>query len=846
MNPSPVIPDSVVLSRGERHYFACELTSFLTRSVLGLEEDRYSELHRRRHVDLLTCLINPRDSRFTYDLRIISEPDPDLYTRGRISIAILGRIDGGTAKAAGIYAGQFLRLLESLFDEYEFALADQGRVSFLLSPFAIASICSISRRRAAATLDTLGTRSVRIVRPPGFGTPVTSPGLGVAETVLHIFPYLPTTGSFHSFCKLLLLEPAPVAVSCRLKPSSMTEEEEKLLERNIGVCERYAQAQVGTIRDDLSGMRPTLQEQARTHQGYLSRMLQGLRDNTALMTVEIASPAPVSTLVVNALGNLITQPAGGSSPALDRGSAVYLAGGYEIASLDDAPDSVEAFHEMDLVPFRDALAPAGANRLVSLFDSIEAAAAFRLPPSGALPLPGVPCRQWRIQPPPANLPSHGVLVGENPRSVAQQLVRIGSDDRRRHLYVVGQTGTGKTTLLKTMILDDMRSGEGLCVIDPHGDLYKELLRDIPEEREGDVVLLDPTDLEHPVGLNMLEYESETQRYFLVQEMVAIITRIMEDEFGPAAGPMMGPIFLQHMRMNLLLAMSNPEEPGTLLEFYTIYQEKDYWRHWLPLRVSDPQLDRWVGNVLPTVDYITPGSEGASMGGYVGSKFESFVFDPMLRNIFGQKHTTIDIRSIMDSGKILLVNLAKGELTETNSRFLGMVLLAKIQAAAMARSTTPREQRRDFHLYADEFQSIATQNFITLLSEARKFGLNLILANQFVSQIRDERISHSIFGNVGTLICFRLGQRDAEVMEREMFPVFTRTDLINLPNWYAYMTTLIDGQTVQPFTIRTIAGDEPSGSSRAERVRELSRAKYGRSRESVLQEIMKSVGTAVEK
>ena len=277
-----------------------------------------------------------------------------------------------------------------------------------------------------------------------------------------------------------------------------------------------------------------------------------------------------------------------------------------------------------------------------------------------------------------------------------------------------------------MILNDMASGEGLCVIDPHGDLYKELLGKIPEQRLDDVVLLDPTDVEYPIGLNLLEYEGESQRHFLVQEMVGIVSRLMEDEFGYGAlKEFAGPVFLQHMRMNLLLATSNPSDPGTLLEFYAIHQEPDYWKRCVPIRVSDPFLDRWVKQVLPKSDYTRPTGDGVSMGGYIGSKFEGFVFDPMLRNIFGQKRSTISLRKIMDNRQILLVNLAKGEITEPNSRFLGMVLLAKLQAAAMGRAKAPEQERPVFHVYVDEFQSIATQSFITLLSEGRKFGRNCL-------------------------------------------------------------------------------------------------------------------------
>jgi len=408
------------------------------------------------------------------------------------------------------------------------------------------------------------------------------------------------------------------------------------------------------------------------------------------------------------------------------------------------------------------------------------------------------------------------------------------------MYVVGQTGTGKTTLLKTMILDDLEAGKGLCVVDPHGDLFKEILGAIPEHRMQDVVVLDPTDREHPVGLNLLEAATEEERYFVVQEFAAIVMRLLVDEFGWEARTMVGPAFFQHMRMNMLLAMSNSDDPGTLVEFCAIFELPNYWRRWMPLRTSDPQLERWVANVLPNQNYLAspPGEMG--MGSYVVSRFHSYVFDPMLRSIFGQKRTTIDFREAMDSGKVVVVNLAKGELSEQNSRFLGMVLMAKIQAAAVSRVHLPAAQRRDFFLYVDEFQSIATESFVTMLSEARKFGLGLVLANQFVHQLRDPRIIDAIFGNVGTLVCFRLGQQDAEIMEREMYPVFTRSDLINLPNWQAYVSTLVNGQSAPPFTVETMLPRTAPDEKRARRVRELCRRRYGRPRREVEREIARSL------
>jgi hypothetical protein len=387
----------------------------------------------------------------------------------------------------------------------------------------------------------------------------------------------------------------------------------------------------------------------------------------------------------------------------------------------------------------------------------------------------------------------------------------------------------------------MAAGRGLCVIDPHGDLYKELLGKVPRERISDVVLLDPTQIDWPVGINPLQYEIVSQKHFIIQEFCGIISRLIEDEYGlKAVGEFAGPIFFQHMRMNLLLAMSRPSDPATLLQFYTMFQERDFWKRWCPLQDDDPQLRCWVEQVLPSTNYLRPGSDSASLGGWIASKFHHFVFDPMLRNIFGQLHSRIDLRRIMDEGKILLVNLARGELTDANSRFFGMLLIAKLQAAAMARVNVEASQRRPFYLFVDEFHNLATQNFVTLLSEARKFGLSLVLANQFVSQINDRRIVDAIFGNIGSIICFRIGMPDAELLERHLTPSISRTDLTNVPNWHAYASSLANGEVVPAFLMRNAPPDATYDERTAHCVIQASRHKYSRPRSEVEREVLRSL------
>ena len=494
-----------------------------------------------------------------------------------------------------------------------------------------------------------------------------------------------------------------------------------------------------------------------------------------------------------------------------------------------------------------SLAPEPLRRLRQLVDAGEAAAAFRFPFATLDGLMGIEVLAARSRPIPRELADLATAseparlrVGENVALGQRQPVFLSDRDRRQHTYVVGQTGTGKTTLLRTMILNDIAAGRGLAVIDPHGDLYQELLAHIPRERWDDVVLLDPTDVEYPVGFNLLDCKDDDARHFVVREMRSIMEKLMADQYGPGAREWAGPRFFLHMQMNMLLAMSDPENPGTLLEFHEIFQHREFWKRWLPVRWQDSVLERWVTSNLPNVNY-TQTHDSCTLGEWVSAKFDDFVFDPKLRMIFGQKRSSIDLGRIMDEGKILLVNLSKGVLAESNARFFGMVLMAKIQAAAMQRVRLPVAERRMFYLYVDEFQSIATENFIGMLSEARKFGLGLVLANQFFTQVNDRRIMQSIVGNVGTTVCFRVGREDAEGLEPVFLPAFDRHDLANLPNWSACVKTTVGGQIASPFTLRTLPLPTAEKSASAAEIIARSRARYARPRAEVAEEIRQSLG-----
>jgi hypothetical protein len=819
-----LMPDS-----DKRQYFGFKLKALLALSTLGIPKDDYRADYHNRHLAFLNNLTNSQDERFTFEIRIISKPDPDLYTRGRITMVFLCRMDSFSVEEAEDRRIHLQNLLGATFHEYEFESIPSLEIPQILRPFDIGTLVEIRRRIGQENLDSLaGTillRQIGFTLNEGSAAGIKKRTPIKPHSLFHVYPFIHSWSDFGILTDMLLMEPFPIAISLRIRPTQLASGERHFFEDQIASCETAIHG--GTRLQ-------ALQLQAQVFERFQSERLYGLRDNAAMAVIEIASPFSLPAPIIDTVGSLVTEAAGRRTASRESGWESYYTGGYEVIPKTGV-QAKRDFAEIEIHFSSGSIPSKNARRIPFLFDSLEAASFFRFPWATDDPPAGLPSRNWKSFPPPDDLPDRGARLGIAVHRHTVQPVLVGPDDRKRHVYVVGQTGTGKTTLLKTMMLEDMRSGEGLCLLDPHGDLYKDILEKIPAHRIQDVILIDPTDLEFPVALNMLECKTQDQRYFLCQEFVGIIRRLMQDEYG-RNHQMTGPIFFQHMRMNLLLTMSAPDDPGTLLEFYNIFQVPDFWKRWLPLKISDPLLERWVNNLLPQYNYTKPGSGEESVGGYISSKFHGFIFDPLLRNIFGQKRTLVNLRSVMDEGKILLVNLAKGELTEENSRFLGMVFMAKLMYAAMGRVGIPEHKRRHFNLYVDEFQSLATSSFVTMLSEARKFGLNLVLANQFLTQIDDPQILQAVFGNVGTTISFRLGPEDAGLIERKFHPVFNRFDLVNLPNWTAYISTLVKGQVTKPFSFTTIIDPEKPSPERAEAVRMNSRKLFTRPKETVESEI----------
>ncbi len=462
-----------------------------------------------------------------------------------------------------------------------------------------------------------------------------------------------------------------------------------------------------------------------------------------------------------------------------------------------------------------------------ILNADEMASLWHLPTS----LTEVPRIKWvkskEAAPPPSVLPDSGVLIGESLFRGQSQPVFITDEDRRRHIYVIGQTGTGKSTALFNMAAGDVRAGKGIAVVDPHGDLIEHMLGLIPEERLKDVVVFDPGDLQHPLGLNMLEYDANRpeEKTFIVNEMQSIFNKL----FNPET---MGPMFEQYMRNALLLLMDDPNEHATIMEVPRIFTDVEYRKRLLQKATNPTVIDFW------EKEAVKAGGEAslANMTPYITSKFNNFISNDYVRPIIGQPVSSLNFRKIMDEGKILLVNLSKGKIGDINAGLLGMVVVGKILLAALSRVDTLQEQRKDFTLYIDEFQNFTTDSISTILSEARKYRLNLVIAHQFIGQLT-EKIRNAVFGNVGSQIVFRVGAEDAEFLVKQFEPVFTKNDLLNIDNFNAYAKLLINGQTAKPFNIH-IFPPAKGNLNMIEKAKNMSREVYGRDRQMVELDILK--------
>ncbi len=435
-------------------------------------------------------------------------------------------------------------------------------------------------------------------------------------------------------------------------------------------------------------------------------------------------------------------------------------------------------------------------------------------------------------PAPAGLSPEGILLGINSHQGREVEIHYDREDRLRHLYVIGQTGTGKTTILKNMIIQDIMNGEGVCFIDPHGSDVDDIMKKIPPERYQDVIYFDPAYMPRPMGLNMMEFDVRypEQKTFVVNELLSIFKKLFSAET-------MGPAFDQYFRNSALLVMEDPESGNTLIDISRVLSDGRYRQYKLS-KSKNPLINQFFKNAE-----ATSGEQGfENYVPYITSKFDGFLSNDFMRPIIAQEKSSFNFRQIMDEKKILLVNLSKGRLGELNANLLGLILVGKIYMAAMSRvDILGKQDFSPFYLYIDEFQNVTTDSIAGILSEARKYKLSLTIAHQYVKQI-DEKIRDAVFGNVGSMAVYRISTEDAEMFQQSFEPVFSIKDIINQDNFCSYMKFLSGGRPVRPFSMKSHWSLQPTPhgakAENLDKLKQLSYLTYGQDRHSVEEGIMK--------
>ncbi len=470
----------------------------------------------------------------------------------------------------------------------------------------------------------------------------------------------------------------------------------------------------------------------------------------------------------------------------------------------------------------------------SILNSVELATLFHFPDQGNIPTSQLERQASKQVDGPRNIPEDGLLLGYNIFRGVKKPIRLTLEDRRRHMYAVGQTGVGKSNFLENLALQDMLNGDGFAFVDPHGDTVDRLLAMVPKERTEDVIYFSPADMEYPMGLNLFEFHTPEQKDFLIQEAINMLYKLYDPQHQGIIGPR-----YEHWFRNAALTLMSDPDGATFIDIPKVFTDNRYARQKLKHVTDQTVLDFWNKEMAQTSDY-----HKSEVLGWFVSKFGAFLSNEMMRNIIGQTKSSFDLREIMDNKKILLVNLSKGRTGELNSKLLGMIFVMKFQAAAMSRASVPEDQREDFSLYVDEFQNFSTDSFATIMSEARKYHLNLIVANQFTTQLTDE-IRDAVFGNMGTIVAFRVGQNDVDSLVKYFQPTFDGEDLLRVPNYNTITRTLVGGVPTQPFSMSTLPPLGTPNAELAQALRQLSAAKYGRPRAKVEQEIFARLATQEE-
>jgi len=735
----------------------------------------------------------------TFALRVIALPHPHIAERGQIKIALLARVGGEDSESCTTRAMELWRDLRAALPlvqdgVYSFeAVADHAELGSLLMPFDIEHAAEIVRRETSPDVD------------------------GVYTTA----PFMPGSMDLHNLFWSLLRQEKPSLVSIHLKPTQLYswERSAALYANDNGKNGAGASASSwdqpqpvtpeGMSTPALMSQLGKISQMERTR-GHFYRV-SGLQ-SAFIARVTVAGHGGTSRLLPEMVAAAML------GPSRDNGEN----GGYEIMRAlrgGEFDTAMRNLRMIDVERWGYTTAPERMRRLRYLVGEAEASSLFRLPIPHSIGIPGMRSLDGKPIAPPVGMPENGTVLGVSTARTGSSipaLIRQSRDDRRRHSYVVGKTGMGKSTLIASMALQDIEAGYGVFLLDPHGDLVEDVLMRIPAHRADDVILIDPSDEERAIGLNILTPQNEADRHRIANDFIGMLIRM----YDPYNQGIVGPIFQQWVRNAMLAAMCL--ESGTLIDVYRILSDSNYVRRILP-KITDPIVKNFWEEIASRTENASA-QYRAELLPYLLSKFSRFVDDSVLRRMLGQPRSSIPWRDVMDDNKIVLVNLAKGRIGTETSQFLGLLILGDLLQAAFQRSKLPPNRRSDFYIYIDEVQNYSTPLLGTMISEGRKFGVSLVIANQFLHQL-DHGIREAVFGNVGSLVAFRVGVQDAPALAPEYHPVFTAEDLIELGQFTACVKLLVNGVGARAFTMRTLLPSQTPNILLGEQIREHSRQRY---------------------
>lgn len=742
----------------------------------------------------------------TLELHLTALPNLTEKSHSQLMIALLIRCAAATKHQAQeeIYSRylHLMPLLASHCPEAEFKpIIDENNLAMHTTPFAPQHAVSIQRRQELLSLSIPVKRfSVGFdARNDNWDT--------LGESVNHVFPWRPSFDDWSRLANTLLGQLDPLQIIIRLRPGANTTEAVESCREVISSCERFLAG--------IDAYQLTLNLQATLIRDLALEKLSYLTKPCFSLAVLLLAPGPIDSSLVN-----VTAQAIAGALAKNDGGCDF-SGGFSISEID--------VHEALKRGFFPESEP---------FSPDEAACAFRLPSPPLGEQPGIPVRRSRTAaaflPPKGENPEECITLAINEHLGLKQAITMSVDDRMRHLFVIGQTGVGKSTLMETAILQDIRAGRGVAVIDPHGEMAESLLGKIPKERAEDVILFDLLDRKQPIGFNLLQWNTLEERDLIIDELYLTLDRIYDMRQSG------GPIFESNFRGMLKLLMGDRKRADfvpTLLEFTLCYQSKRF-RQCLKSTVQDPQVQDFLEELEETH------GEGSinNLSPYITSKFSRFINDTSLQRIIGQEKSGFDFENIMNSGKIFLAKLGKGRFGSVVSALLANQMVSRFKFAAMKRGEMPRDKRRDFFLYVDEAHNLPAENFMELLSEARKYRMGLTLSTQYTAQLgepggKKNDLLAAILGNVGTLALFRLGNEDSSKLAPVLSPIFNAQDISGLPNWQGYLRTQTGRDFIPPFSFRTEPDKTPFNQVLAERIRYLSQLKYGKEATLIDKEII---------